>query len=62
VKNWGKTNSTEQKLYVIRWLQKDERIVDTCRNVRFVHSSARTIHESVDRIKERAKSGTKVLV
>jgi uncharacterized protein YggL (DUF469 family) len=61
VKNRRKTNSTEEK-YVIRWLEKSERIVDTCRNVRFVHSRARTIRENADRVKKSAKSGNKVLV
>jgi hypothetical protein len=62
VKNRENTNSNEEKLYVIRWLEKGERIVDTCRNVRFVHTRAGTICENVDRIKQSAKSGTHVLV
>jgi hypothetical protein len=34
--------------------------VDICCNVRLAHSSASTVHDNADRIKESAKSGTKV--
>ena len=52
----------EVKLHVISRLQKAERIVDTCCNVRLAHSSVHTIRDNADRIKESAKSGTKVFV
>jgi hypothetical protein len=35
-------------------------MVDICCNVRLAHSSARAICDNADRIKESAKSGTKV--
>jgi hypothetical protein len=62
VKNRRKTIGTEEKLHVISWLDKGERIVDICRNVRIAHSSVNTIHDNADRIKEIAKSGTKIFV
>ena len=46
-------------------MQKSERIVDLCRNVRLSrlsHSSLRTIRDNADRITESAKSGTEVFV
>jgi len=43
VRNRRKTISTEEKLEVISRLEKGERIVDICRNVRIGHSSARDI-------------------
>jgi hypothetical protein len=58
VKNWQKTISTVEKLDVISRLEKGERIVDICHNVRLVHTS----HNNADRIKECAKSGTEVFV
>jgi hypothetical protein len=56
VKDWRKTVGIEDKLYVISRLEKGERIVDTCCNVRH------TIRDNADKIKEIAKSGTKVFV
>jgi hypothetical protein len=58
LKNRRKTISIVEKLD----FKKGERIVDICRNVRLAHSSVRTIRDNADRIKERAKSGTKVFV
>jgi len=40
---------------IISWLEKDERIVDICHNVRLAHSSVYTICDNGDRIKESAK-------
>ena len=62
VKNQQKANSIEEKLDFIRWLIKDEWIVDMFCNVRFTHSNICTIHDKANRIKESAKSGTKVFV
>jgi hypothetical protein len=60
VKNRRKTMVTEEKLHVISRLEKGERIVDICHNVRLTHSSVHSIRDNADRIKESAKSGTKV--
>jgi CENP-B N-terminal DNA-binding domain. len=62
VKNRGKAAGIDDKIDVIRWLEKGERIVDICRNIIFAQSSARTIRDNADRIKERAKSVTEVFV
>jgi hypothetical protein len=62
VKNWRKTIGIEQKLHVISQLEKGERTVATCHNIRLSHSSVCTIRDNVDRIKESAMSGTKVFV
>jgi hypothetical protein len=62
VKNRWTTISIEEKLYMISWLDKGERIVDTCCNVWLAHSSVHTICDNSDRIKESAKSGNKVFV
>jgi hypothetical protein len=48
------------KLDIISQLEKCERIVNICHNVRLTHSSICTIRDSADCIKESAKSGTKV--
>jgi hypothetical protein len=56
VKNRRKTVSTEEKLYVIRWLGKGERIVDIRRNVKFTHISICSIRDDADKITESAKS------
>jgi len=56
VKNWQKTVSTEEKLDIIQ-LEKGQR-----HNVRLARSSIHTVHYSADRIKESAKSGTKVCI
>ena len=50
----------EDKLDKISWLEKGERIVDICCNVRLAHNNVCTIHANNERIKESAKSGTKV--
>ena len=62
VKNWWKTIGIEEKLEEISWLEKGERIVDICHNVRCPHHSVRTIDYNADRITESGKSGTKVFV
>jgi hypothetical protein len=62
VKNRRKTIGIEEKLLVIMQREKGKRIVDICCNVRPAHSSIHTIHDNADRIKESAKSGTKVFV
>jgi len=62
VQNGLKTISIEEKLYLINRLEKCERIVDIWCNVKLTHSSAHAIHDSADRIKESAKSGTKVFM
>ena len=43
-------------------MEKGERIVDLCHNVRYTHSSVHTICDNADRIRGSAKSGTKVFV
>jgi hypothetical protein len=50
-----KDNWYEEKLDVISRLQKGERIVDICCNVRLAHGSICTIYDNADRIKESAK-------
>ena len=40
----------EETLDVIRQLEKGERIVDICHNVRFAHSSIHSIHDNVETI------------
>jgi hypothetical protein len=63
VKGRWQTVSTEEKLDLIIWLEKGERIVDVYHNVRLTYtSSVCTVHDNVDRIKESAKSGTIVFV
>jgi IS30 family transposase len=62
VKHWQKTVSIEELLKAISWLEKGEWIVDTCHNVRIVHSCTHTIHDNADRIKDSAKSRTKMFV
>jgi hypothetical protein len=62
VKNRRKTINVEDKLHVISRLEKGERIVDVFHNVKLAHSSVHTIRDNADRIKESAKSGTKVFV
>ena len=63
MKNRRKTIGIEEKLHVISGLEKKgERIVVICCNVRLTYSSVHTIHDNAHRIKERAKSGTKVFV
>jgi hypothetical protein len=45
-----RASSIEEKLDVISRLEKGERIVDKWRNVRFAHSSVRTIGDNADRV------------
>jgi aspartate carbamoyltransferase catalytic subunit len=54
VKNRRKTIGIDEKLHVISQLEKGERIVDICRNVRLAHSSVHTIRHNADGIKESA--------
>jgi hypothetical protein len=42
--------------------ENGERTVDICRNVWLAHSSVHKNRDNADRIKESAKSGTKVFV
>jgi len=62
VKNWRKVVGIEEQSEVISWLQEGERTVDIYRSVRLAHSSVCVIHDNADRIKESAKSGTKLFV
>jgi hypothetical protein len=51
----------EEKLSVIMQHAKGEQIINICHNVRLAHGIVHKIHDHVDRIKESAKSGTKML-
>jgi len=62
MKNWWKTISIEEKLDIIRWLEKGERIVYIFHNVRLTPSCKRTIRDSTDRVKHFAMAATKVFV
>ena len=62
VKNWWKTISIKEKLDIISWLGKGEKIVDIYHNVIVAHSSVRTICDNADRIAESAKARTRVFV
>jgi len=62
VKNLRKTVGFEKNLDVISQLEKGEQIVETCHNVKLAYSSIHTICDNVNRIKENAKSATKVFV
>ena len=57
-KKWQKTINFEETLEH----EKREQSADVCCNVRFAHSSIHTIPNNSDRIKESAKSETKVFV
>jgi hypothetical protein len=61
VKNQQKTIGSEEDLHVIIQLDKGERIVDMCHNIRLPHSSVHTIRANADGIKESAKSGKRCL-
>ena len=61
VKNRQKKISIEVKLVVISRLEKGERIVDICRNVRFTHNILRKIRDNAGRIKESPESKSKCL-
>jgi hypothetical protein len=60
VKSRWKTIGIEEKVHVINRSEKGEWIVGICCNVRLAHSSVHTIRDNIDRIKESAKSGTKM--
>jgi len=62
VKNWQKAIGIEEQSDVISWLQEGERILDIYRIVRLAHISVCMIRDNADRIKEGAKSGTKLFV
>jgi len=63
VKNWQKTIITGEKLDVISGLvKKMSELLTYGRMFRCAHGSVCTLHNSADRIKESAKSGTKVFV
>jgi hypothetical protein len=62
VKNRRKTFGIEEKLDVISWLEKCERIVDKWCHFRLVRISMRTIRGNAGRIKESIKPGTEVFV
>jgi hypothetical protein len=55
VKNPRKRLRIEEKLDVIRRLEKGERTVDIWLNVIFAHISVRTIRDNVARVTESAK-------
>jgi hypothetical protein len=52
VKNRWTTICTAEKLGVISWPEKGERIVDICHYVRLAHISVCTIHDNADRLKK----------
>jgi hypothetical protein len=58
----GKRITVEEKLGIISQLEKREQIVAICHNVRLAHSCIHTLHDTADRLKESAKSGTKGFV
>jgi hypothetical protein len=60
VKIWQKTISIEEKLDIISRLEKGERIVDICHNVRLAYGSMCTVLHNSDRFVEIFKSGTEV--
>jgi hypothetical protein len=53
--NQWKTIGNEEKSDVISQREKDEQIVDVCRNVRLSYSSTRTICDNAEGIKDSAK-------
>jgi len=55
VKNRVKTIGIEDKVDVIRRLEKSERIVDVCRNVRFTQCSVCTIRDNADTFTEKCE-------
>ena len=52
----------EEKLDIVSQLEKGEQIFEVWRNVRFTHSSIRTVHDNADRLAGSAKSGPEVFV
>ena len=61
-KKWWNTINFEETLEVISRFEIAEQIAGIWHNVRFTHNSECTIHYNSDRIKESAKSETKLLV
>ena len=55
LKNQQKTISIEDNVDVISHLEKGEKSVDICCNMRLARSSMRTICDNADRIKESTK-------
>lgn len=55
-----KTVSTEGKLDVITWLERGERIVGICCNIRLTDGNVCTVCDNADRVKECVKTGMKV--
>jgi hypothetical protein len=62
VNNGRKTIGIGEKLEIISRIEKHERMVNVCCNVKFTHCSIRTICDNADRIKGSAKSGRKAFV
>ena len=62
VKKQTNAISIEEKWDVINQLEKGEKIVVICHNVRLTHISIYTICDNADRITESGKTGTKVFV
>jgi hypothetical protein len=62
VKNRRTTIISGEKLDVISRDERCEQTVDICRNIRFVHISARTVRDNADRITYSAESGYEVFV
>lgn len=60
MKNWRKTIAFKEKLDVISQLQKGERIVDICRDIRLARTNVCTIRDNAERIRWTARLGTKV--
>jgi hypothetical protein len=50
MKNWWKIIAFKEKLDVISQLQKSERIIDICCDIRIAHSSVFTICDNAERI------------
>jgi len=61
-KKWWNTIIIEETLEVISQLEIAEQTAEIWHNVRFTHNSECTIRDNSDRIKESAKSDTKLLV
>jgi hypothetical protein len=61
VKNRHKTSGIEEKLQVIKQLEKGEGIGEIYRNVTLSYSTVHTIRDNANRIKESAKQELKCL-
>ena len=57
----SKSQIGEEKLDVMGCLEEGEQIADICQYFRFIHSICAVCYND-DRIKESAKSGTKVFI